>query len=296
MTFTEALDCFENYQRNILGRSENTIISYKCDLLCFARDVGVTSIDISKSCAEKYISKLTEQGTAESTRARKITALQMFYKYLYEEEYIGENPMQKLVKPKIPQKKILVMTGEEVKQVLDTLHNRNKNGKDYFRNLTLIYVFLSTGIRRNELINIHLDDVNLAENSLLVREGKGNKQRIVYFNDTTKALLSEYMASHRKLLKYAEDSDYLFVSNCSEKLSKATVNIIVNKLYEEAGVKDKGYTVHSLRKAFATTVYGLTKDIVTVQNLLGHASPQTTMRYVLANEETKKQAVQLVNF
>lgn len=294
MKFNEALKQFENYQRNVLGRSENTIKNYKCDLCLFAQMMNLEEVETSKQQAEKFIAKLAEKGASATTRARRITALQMFYKYLYDNDFIGENPMTNLVKPKIPQKKVKVMSDEEVEKLLKVLKNRKYESVTYFRNLTIIWLFCSTGLRRNELVNIRLDDVNLENRSILVREGKGNKQRIVYYNDTVQALLSEYIASHRKLMSKAENSDYLFVSQKSEKIEVSCINRMVNKLYDEAGID--GYVVHSLRKVFATKIYNETHDIIVTQNLLGHSSPQTTMRYVGINEEMKQKAAQLVNF
>ena len=295
MKMSEALDLWEKYQKDILGRSENTIKNYISDVNQFAKMEHIDSVDTSREEIEHYLSSLCETGRSEATRSRKITAIQMFYSFLHKSGYIEEDPSAGIAKPKIPKKVVKVMDDEEVKDVLSAAENEKKN-KDYFRNMTLIYLLFSTGLRRNELVNVKLDDVSIKDNSLLVREGKGSKQRVVYFNDTMKALLSEYIAGHRPMLKYADKSEYLFPSNCHEKLGLSTVNMIVNKVFTDAGVKDKGYTGHSTRKVFASKVYDATKDIVTVQQLLGHTNPQTTMRYVMVAEERKKNAAQLVNF
>lgn len=294
MEWEKYLNKYENYLRNILGRSENTVKSYCYEIKAFAEWAGKSPCLITRADAENYISELAEKGLAATSRAKRITVLKLFFDYLEEEEYISENPLSRIRKPKIPQKKVKAMSREEMLSVIQVAKNSKRNNS--FRNYTMIALLFSTGIRRDELVNIKLDDVNLSENSLLVRVGKGNKQRMVYFNNEAKALLSEYIASHRKLSKYAENSEYLFVSNDSEKLGRSTVNVIVNALFEEAGIKDKGFVLHSTRKYFATGVYDATHDIVVVQNLLGHASPETTMKYIGIEEEMKKKAAQLINF
>ena len=297
MKMLDAIDAFERYQRDILGRSENTIKNYKLDLVQFCKVAGLDGIeDVSRADAENFILWLANKGTAASTRCRKISAIQSLFKWAEDCGIVQKNAVGGLAKPKIPQKKVLAMSAEEVQKVLWVAKNRNQHHKDFFRNLTMIALLFASGLRRNELVNIKVGDVFLPDNALLVREGKGDKQRIVYYNDDAKALLSEWIVRHRKLYKHAENSEYLFVTEKSEKMNPATVNMVVNGLYEEAGIKEKGYGVHSTRRSFATAVYDATKDVVVVQNLLGHSNPQVTMRYIGVDEGSKKQAAQLVNF
>ena len=295
MKISEGLALWSEYQRNIQGRSENTVKNYIADVMQFAKVEQLEEVDTDKAIVEHYALTMAKKGLSAASRGRKITSLQMFYKYLQEHEIINANPTLGLVKPKIPQKKVKAMGKEEVEAVIQVAKNRDSSKKDYFRNLTLISLLFSTGLRRNEVINVKVSDVDISENSLLVREGKGNKQRIVYYSDEMKAMLSDFIVNHRHNLTHA-DGEYLFPSNKGEKMSPDTVNSVVNSLYEEAGVKSKGYVVHSTRKAFATAVYNATGDIVAVQSLLGHSSPQTTMRYVMADEAVKKRAAQCFSF
>lgn len=297
MKFSEALDRFGSYQRDILGRAENTVKSYREEVEKFAEFFGTDSIEeVTKKDAENYASWMAKKGLAPATRCRKISALQMFFAWAYDNSLVAENPFRSLAKPKIPQKQVLAMSQEEVHEVLEVARNRNHNHKDYFRNLTLFTVMVSTGLRRNEIVNVRLEDVNIAENRLFVATGKGNKQRVVYFSDEAKALLSEWIAAHRKLYKYAEESEYLFLTQKSGQMDVSMVNRIVNGLYKEAQMEGKGFVVHSTRKTFATTVYDNTQDIAVVQSLLGHSSPQTTMRYISIHENSKKMAAQMVRF
>ena len=293
ITFENATSLFESYQRDILNRSENTILNYKSDILQFQKMLSLDNVDVSKAQAKEYATILAKAGISATSRARKISVLQVFYEWLYQNEYVSINALKSLIKPKIPKTKVLAMNRDEVNKVLEATRQAPKN-KYYFRNLAIVNLFLSTGIRRDELCNIKLEDVNTDDNSILIRKGKGDKQRVVYYNDKMKAILCEYISTYRKLQKPSETSEYLFCSEINESLSDRSINEICGRIFKQAGLEH--LTVHCFRRTFATMIYEATKDIVTVQNLLGHSSPETTMRYVGINEESKKLATQMLEF
>lgn len=302
MNATKELKNFENYMRNIKNRSENTITAYLSDLAQFCSIMGdyESMNDISRADVENvYIASLAACGVSATSRARKISSVRAFFHWAQVNGVVVENPVENVEMPKIPHKEPKVMADDEVSRVIQyaMTHKISDDANANFRDLSIIMLLFSSGIRRSELTEIKLSDVNLKESSILIH-GKGNKERWVYFNARTEAILSEYVHSHRKFLRNAKDSEYLFVSNDrnskSEKLSAWAINDIVNRCFDLAGVK--GYTVHSTRKFFATKVYNETRDIFAVQNLLGHSNPQTTMRYVAANEKMKKEAAMVVNF
>lgn len=152
-----------------------------------------------------------------------------------------------------------------------------------------------TGIRREELTNIMLTDINFSNSTILIH-GKGNKQRKVYINDNLRPILSEYVLSHRSALNSASTSRYLFPSIKSEHASVGTVNNIINHFFDEAGIKQRGISAHILRKRFATTVYNNTNDIALTSKMLGHSSPSVTMRYVSIDENNMRNAAVAVNY
>lgn len=300
MNAIKEINDFESYLRNIKNRSEKTIKAYSSDLLefCLMMNDKLDLNEIKRSDIENiYIANLVNSGNGPASRARKISSLRSFFKWAKSNNIVRENPAEDVELPKLPQKKPKIMSHEEVYDTILCAKYGDDTEPAYesFRNLAIIMIMFSTGIRRAELTEIKVTDVNLSESSLLIH-GKGNKERIVYFNDATRAVLSEYINSHRKQMKFSESSDYLFISRKSEKLNVATINRIVNKYLEEAGIKNKGFTAHSTRKAFATTVYENTRDIYVVQNLLGHSSPVTTQKYVGINESNKKKAAMSMSF
>lgn len=294
------LELFKTYLSNVKNRSEKTINSYSQDLREFFDVMGfydsiseITLHDVESV----YIAYLVEKGNCASTRARKLSSVRSFYKWAVNNKIVVENPVENVEMPKIPHKEPKVMSNDEVFDVMFNAKNdeSRESSLEAFRNLAILSLMFNTGVRRSEVIEIKLKDLNIENGSLIVH-GKGNKERIVYFNMTTKAILSEYIYSHRENLKPAKKSKYLFVSKKSEKICPSAINRIINKYFKAAGVKEKGYTAHSTRKAFATQVYRNTNDIAATQYLLGHNNPQTTMHYVGISEQIKRNAAMTVNF
>ncbi len=295
---TQLIQEFASYMRNVKNRSECTISAYCSDLAQFCTVMGVSD-DFNginqRDIENRYIANLVVSGISAASRARKLSSLKAFFKWAKSNGFVVENPVENVESPKIPHKEPKVMNAQDVDEVMIAVRNDGTTQEGTFRDIALISLMLNTGLRRAEVVNIKLNDLDLQNGSLLVH-GKGSKERIVYFNDTTRAILSEFVLSHRKLMKPASNSPYLFVSRQSEKISVCQINNIINRHFESAGLKDKGYTVHSTRRTFASEAYRNTGDIFAVQKLLGHSNTQTTMRYVMAEEDMKRRAAMSVNF
>lgn len=287
---------FSTYLKNVRNLSDATISAYSSDLREFFAVMGfyygVNEITL-RDVETVYIEKLVASGNCAASRSRKLSSVRVFYKWAVKNRIVKNNPVEDIELPKIEKKTVKAMSFNEVEQVLDEAKKDSRENS--FRDLAILSLMFSTGIRRAELTEIKLSDLNLEE-GLIVIHGKGNKDRLAYFNDTTRAVLSEYINVHRKFYCTSEKSNYLFVSDKGEKLCFSTVNRIVNRYLESAGIKDKGFTAHSTRKAFATAVYDNTGDIFAVQQLLGHSSPSTTQRYVGIAESRKRMAAMTVNF
>lgn len=281
-------------------KSKCTISAYKSDLRDFARfsenvlHKGLP--DIKYSDLRKWMNDLENRGLSAQTRARKAVSIRSFFRYLSKMDYIhGKNPADELEAPKLPKKQPKVISMGEASSLLECSKTNGFERQTAFRDYTIMAMFLYTGIRREELTNVLLKDVSLIDGTILIH-GKGNKERMVYINENFRPILSEYLSVYRKFFKTADDSQYLFPSKKREQLNIHTVNRIVNKAMENANIKEAGVSAHILRKRFATSVFMSTHDIATTSKLLGHSSPTTTMRYVLIDDTTMRQAASAVNF
>lgn len=292
----------ENYVVDFLealkadGKSKCTIEAYRGDLKAFCEYFKEHDINyIRYADLREWANKMETKGLSASSRARKISSVKSFFKYLNKMEIVERNPADGLETPKIEKKQPVVISNDDASELL--LHAKNDGGSEmfYFRDYAIVATFLFTGIRREELTNITLSDVDLKNDTILIH-GKGNKQRKVYINDTLHAVLSEYIKVYRKRISKAKVSRFLFPSCCSEKVSVKTVNNIVNKFFESAGIKQDGISAHILRKRFATSAFNATHDIATVSKMLGHSSPTVTMRYVAMDEDSMRNVANCVNF
>lgn len=300
MNANHEIEMFSLYLRNVKNRSEKTIDAYSRDLreFCAVFDFKTSLNEITREDVETvYIANLAGNGNCAASRSRKLSSVKSFFKWAVINGIVVENPVENVESPKIAKKAPKVMTICEVSDVIESAKSDNsrESACEGFRNLAVLAIMFGTGVRREELTEIKLQDIDLREGSVLIH-GKGNKERIAYFNEATQAIVSEYILCHRQKLKPAQESEYVFVSKRHGKLSPSTVNRIVNKYFAAADIKQKGFTAHSTRKAFATQVYKNTGDIFVVQNLLGHSSPAVTQRYVGMSESAKKKAAMTVNF
>lgn len=280
------------------GKSACTVKAYRLDLQDFSVYVQEKGLEISKiryPDLREWMNSLEGRNLSASSRARKVSTVKAFFKYLLKMEVIEKNPTEGLEGPKLPKKQPKVISTETAKGLVSGVDYSDPKHMTAFRDYTILAMFLFTGVRREELVNIKLSDVSMDNGTILIH-GKGNKEREVYINDSLHAILSEYVGYHRDIFKTAQSSEYLFPSIKADKMNVCSVNRVVNKAFEEAGIKEYGVSAHALRKRFATTVFANTGDIATVSKMLGHASPTVTMRYVRIDEGTMRDAAKAANF
>lgn len=292
------LEKYINYLSCVKGLSDNTVKSYKTDLKEFFSYFEEKRFDeITRSDIEDFIVNLAKSGNSAASRARKISSIKGIFKWAYENRIIAQDPSSGIATTKVPVKESKVMTREEVTEMINCAKvEAYSSGKaEDFRNLAILSFMFSSGIRRSEVVEVKISDMNLESNAVIIH-GKGNKERVAYFNNSTAEIIGKYLKEKRPEISRSETSEYLFPTGQSEKMCAASINLIIDKYLKATGLKEKGYTVHDTRRAFATAVYQNTGDIVAVQRLLGHSTPSVTMRYIGANEESKRNAAMTVEF
>ena len=313
--FSEQVQQFAIYKRTIQGCSEKTVNEYMLDLRTFfryliAKDKGIDiesedfiKIDITPIDAD-YLSKIKTEQIYEflfytgdtrknmwSAKARKLSAIKGLYKYMtLKRNYFEENPAINIESPK-PKKALpkFLNLDESMLLLQAILDDEESNTKE--RDYCIITLFLNCGMRLSELVGINLTDIDRDLRSLRVL-GKGNKERIIYLNGACRDVLRDYIAI-RTSPKYENvQTKALFLSRLNKRISVKTVQWMVYKYLELAGLEAKHYSVHKLRHTAATLMYQSGNvDVRVLKDILGHEQLNTTQKYTHVSNESMQSAM-----
>lgn len=301
------------YHENIKGQSQLTISEYYLDLRMFLRfiklmrfempintrldDIDIRDInidfvrEIETSDIFDFLSYLAndrtpnpdatapDYGIAASSRARKLSAIKSFYKYLtVRTKQLEENPVADLEYPKLRKSLPKYLTLEQSSELL-----RAVSGKNAKRDYAILMLFLNCGIRRSELVGLNLTDVY--EDRIRV-VGKGNKERFVYFGTACRKAIDDYLEERKQ--KELSDNRALFGSRDNNRISVTAVHRLVKKALLQAGLDATQFSAHKLRHTAATMMLSGGVDVKTVQEVLGHENLNTTQIYThIENTELK---------
>lgn len=236
----------------------------------------------------------------EAGKKRKLCAIRSFFQFFYEKNLLKENVASKVRVPKIREKAIIRLVGDETEQVLNTCetlsafsdHQQKYNQRFIARDQTILTLFLGTGIRVSELVGLNVEDIDLKSNSFKIVR-KGGNQTILYYNDEVKDSLQNYL-NYRENLRLPEDEKALFVSIQNKRLGVKSVENMVKK-YAKVAVPLKNITPHKLRSTFGTNLYHASNDIYLVAEVLGHKDVNTTKKhYAAMSEDLKMTAAEMV--
>ena len=251
----------------------------------------ITTTEINQKIINEYIHYLNKKYLKYKTIKRKIASVKAFYSYLEYEEIIDYSPFNK-IKTKIKEPKLLPKTIQKdyIDKIIHLLLKDLKNSKTEFqkkislRNITLISVMFSTGIRVSELCNIKLKDIDLLEKKLKIF-GKGSKERILYLGNSNVVQLCQMYLTYNNTCK---KNEYYFLNKFNKKLSEQTVRILLKKIESELELSTH-ITPHMFRHTFATTLLEKGVDIRYIQNILGHSSISTTQIYTYVTYSKQKE-------
>ncbi|MCQ2454663.1 MAG: tyrosine recombinase XerC [Clostridia bacterium] len=300
---------FLTYSETIKGKSSRSVDEYFLDLQTFFRylllirgkvdsktdfeNISIAEVDAelisSVTISDLYsfivFCKDNRQNSA-ATRARKTSTLRIFFKYLTNQIHlIDVNPAEMLDSPKVKQSLPKHLTLEDSINLLSVVEGENKE-RDYL----ILVLFLNCGMRLSELCGINLGDVR--SDGTLRLLGKGNKERIVYLNDACKEALSAYMAVRPNDSIVATDKNALFISRNKKRISNKTVQYIVKKYLDKAGLGGQGLSTHKLRHTAATLMYQHGNvDIRVLKDILGHSNLGTTQIYTHISDKQIKNAI-----
>ncbi len=295
---------FLTYHETIKGQSQKTISEYYLDLRMFLRfiklmrcdmpiqtrldEISIKDVDlefireITTSEVFDFLSYLAndrnptpdspapEIGISPTSRARKLSAIKSFYKYLtVRTKQLEENPVSDLEYPKLRKSLPKYLTMEQSAALLKSVSGQNEK-RDY----AILMLFLNCGIRRSELVGLNLTDVY--EDRIRV-VGKGNKERFVYFGTACRKAIDAYLPEREK--KILTDNKALFGSRNGNRISVDAVHSLVKKSLKQAGLDSSQFSAHKLRHTAATMMLSGGVDVKTVQEVLGHENLNTTQIY-----------------
>lgn len=304
---------FLSYHENIKAQSPRTIHEYYLDLRMFLRfiklmrdgmsittrldEIDIKDVDlefvrqITTSDVFEFLSYLAndrtpnpdspypDHGIEAAARARKLSAIKSFYKYLtVRTKQLQDNPVADLEYPKLRKSLPKYLTLDQCQALLSSVSGVNEK-RDY----AILMLFLSCGIRRSELVGLNITDVQQDRIRVL---GKGNKERFVYFGTPCRAAIDAYMQERKK--KVLSDNRALFGSRDGNRISVSAVHRLVKKALLTAGLDPSQFSAHKLRHTAATLMLSNGVDVKTVQEVLGHENLNTTQIYThIENTELK---------
>ncbi len=311
----ELLISYSEYIRIIRNRSERTVEQYQNDLILFlcyvkARLEGLSTepsdyvkIDIS-GIDEEFLKRIkpahiygfltyaaNKRGNKTGARARKLTAIKSFFKYLtVVVKVIDDNPAKDIDAPFARASLPKFLSLEESLDLLRAVKNDTVS-KTVERDFAILTLFLNCGMRLSELVGLDLTDFDRDFTSVRVL-GKGSKERIIYLNNACKEAVLGYLSERNKDTKI-KDKNALFISSRQHnRISKKTVQWLVKKYLNAAGLENKHYSTHKLRHTAATLMYRTGKvDVRVLKDILGHEQLNTTQIYTHVSDESMKNAM-----
>ena len=260
--------------KKVEGCSERTTKYYEETIIRFIDDSNKFIKNIETDDIRNYLSQYKEKSNCGSTTIDNIRRiLSSFFSWLEDEDYIIKSPVRRIHKIKTAQLVKDTLSDENIEQLRDNCEN--------IRDLSLIELLLSTGMRVGEIVNINKKDINFEERSCVVL-GKGNKQREVYFDAKTKIHLLEYLD------KRNDDNEALFVSlrKPYQRLSISGIELIIRNLGIDSNINN--VHPHKFRRTLATMAIDKGMPVEQVQKLLGHVKIETTMHYAMVNQNNVK--------
>ena len=295
-----------DYLSAIKNKSELTVLEYASDLRMFFRylkqskglcdkklpleEIGISDLTddfifkVTLNDAYAFLSYCRNvRNNNTNARARKAVAIKRFYRYLEVNGHIEKSPVMHLESPQTKRALPRYLTLEQSIALLDSVEGKFKE-RDY----CILTLFLNCGLRLSELIGINLSHIK-DDNTLRVL-GKGNKERTVYLNAACVAAIADYMKV--RPADGLKDRDALFISNQKKRISRQSVQKIVEGCLERSGLAGMGFSTHKLRHTAATLMYQYgDADVLTLKELLGHANISTTEIYTHLSDESVRNAV-----
>jgi len=284
--------------RNERDVSPNTVVAYERDLSELVTFLSTyyggdewSWQGVDRLAIRGFLGHLTRRGLSKRSTARALSAVRGFYRFLHRNEVVDANPARAVGSPKLERYLPSYLDRAQIDLVFQAAEVRAwEGGFNDVRNLAILELFYSTGMRLSELRGVSRADLDLVSQQVKVT-GKGRKQRIIPVGDHASLALRNYEAKRDELARNIgpkADRTAFFLSVNGRRLSTRSIQLIVTKFLAQID-ESAGLSTHSLRHTFATHLLDAGADLRAVQELLGHASISTTQIYTHTSVERLKQ-------
>ena len=265
--------------------SQYTFKFYKRDLDEFDHFLEQEMIDkVTHKTIKSFMFFLSKKGNTRRTIARKLSSLKSYFKYLRKNELSEDDPFALVEKQHISKRLPEVLSIEEIIELMELEISDKEHINN--RNYLIVRVLFSTGVRVSELTNIQINHIDFQEGYLKVR-GKGDKDRIVFFDEDTKCILYNFLNNDWPLFK-KEETSFIFLNKFGKKISERSVELILQEKGRMMKSPKEIYP-HMLRHSYASSLLESGADLRVIQELLGHTSLQATQVYTsLSNQKLQK--------
>lgn len=272
------LDTFESYLLVERGMSPNTLVNYRMDvekLVGYLESCGKTLAEATTDDLRLFIGELIDLGIAERSRARIVSGVRTFFRFMRLENYMDDDPAAMLETPKVGMYLPEVLSLDEIDAMIAAIDPAKEEAT---RNRAIIETLYGCGLRVSELVNLEISRVFMTEGYLIVT-GKGNKERMVPMSQNSVDEINAYLADRQMLDIKPGEENILFLNRRGHRLTRQMIFTLVRQLAEAAGI-NRVISPHTLRHSFATHLLEGGANLRAIQMMLGHENLSTTQLYL----------------
>lgn len=292
MIWSEYLESYRNYLQLEKALSENTVEAYFKDIKKFTDYLKSNGFDgkpgeITQEKIREFIDYINELGMSASSQARALSGIKSFFKYLLIHDKIDRDPSSLIETPKIGRKLPVVLSHEEVTNLIAAVDINSETG---YRNRAILEVLYGCGIRVSELVDLRLTNIHFDEGFIKV-QGKGNKERLIPIGKKALDAIQLFIDKYRSTIKIdKKDENILFLNRRGKKITRVMIFTIIKDLSLKIDL-GKRVSPHTFRHSFATHLIEGGADIRAIQDMLGHESITTTEVYTHLDKEYLKDTI-----
>ena len=285
------LKSFRRYLKLQKGFSQNTIDAYLNDvdkLLVFLDTISINPLQVKLEDLQAFAATLHDLGIGPRSQARVLSGIRTFYKFLRRDGRIDDDPTELLESPMLGKHLPEVLSTTEVDCIENAIDLTKWEGQ---RNLAIIEMLFSCGLRVSELVNLTISNLFLEEHFIKVL-GKGRKERLVPISGKAIEELLKWFDDRNEMKIKPGEEDYVFLNRRGAHLTRTMILIMIKRYAMEAGIQ-KTISPHTLRHSFATALIEGGADLRAIQSMLGHESIKTTEIYMHLNTNTLRKEILL---